>query len=107
MHKYLFILSSVFSGILLAEDINHNITIKTNPKDSKSMHIERRTFCATLSGNEAYRACQDWLKQQQKTLGSRVLTTFCSSAKNLHTLQEIDGCSNFVSQGEIKFLLND
>ena len=82
------------------------IVIETKDGNSgSSSHAEReksdsQVFCSKKSEEEAASKCKDWLVQQQKTLGDRLLTSFCSDGE----ISSAEGCL-YRARGEIKYVL--
>ncbi len=95
----------VFAPNVFSED--HNITVRTNPTEPEQVSVETKYFCSTVSALDAEKQCQAWLKEQKgnPNMSSRVLFSSCSKGKDLSG-QERHGCMSFLSEGEIKYLLN-
>lgn len=62
---------------------------------------ETRRFCSKNSGRNAQKECQKWLSQQSKTLGKRLLTSYCSQGQSN---KSINDCM-YKSVGELKYVL--
>lgn len=61
---------------------------------------DNKNFCSKVSEDDAQQKCQLWLAQQQKTLGARVLTSFCSEG----SISAEESCL-YRAKGEIKYVL--
>lgn len=91
------------SDAAMAEE---RIVIETSDGHSVgSSHGEReksdsQVFCSKKSEEEAAAKCKDWVAQQQKTLGDRLLTSFCSDGE----ISSAEGCL-YRARGEIKYVL--
>lgn len=61
---------------------------------------EVRIFCSKSSEREAQSLCEKWLAQQEKTLGNRLLTSYCSTGE-----MSANSACLYRSQGELKYVL--
>ncbi len=61
---------------------------------------EVKIFCSKSSEREALALCEKWLGQQEKRLGQRLLTSYCSSGE----LSSNPSCL-YKSSGELKYVL--
>ena len=63
--------------------------------------LEAKIFCSKTSEKEALQSCEKWLDQQSKTLGARLLTSYCSAGE----LQNNQASCLYRSNGELKYVL--
>ncbi len=63
--------------------------------------VELKVFCSKSSEKEAQNNCQKWLEAQSKTLGNRLLTSYCGEGE----LQTGNSACLYKSTGELKYLL--
>lgn len=92
-NKLVYLASLVFATGLAAR------TYKTETVD-EGQQTESKTFCSKTSEQDAQTTCEKWLDQQTKSLGERLLTSFCSQGE----ISTDVGCL-YRSQGEVKFVL--
>ena len=62
---------------------------------------EVKIFCSKNSEKEAVNSCQKWLDAQTKTLGTRLLTSYCGEGE----LQTGNSGCLYKSTGELKYVL--
>ncbi len=62
---------------------------------------EVKVFCSKNSEKEAVSACQKWLDAQVKTLGPRLLTSYCGEGE----LQTANSGCLYKATGELKYVL--
>ena len=62
---------------------------------------EIKIFCSKSSEKDAVSLCQQWLGVQQKSLGSRLLTSFCGQGE---IVSDNPGCL-YRATGELRYIL--
>lgn len=62
---------------------------------------EVKIFCSKNSEKEALATCEKWLEQQSKSLGQRLLTSYCSQGE---IASNPNGCL-YRTTGELKYVL--
>ena len=78
-------------------NINNNTNIPSREKE------DRKNFCGdTKEASE--KKCKSWLKEQKASLKGKMTTSYCSDARFLYGKEE-GGCSKYISNGEIKYLI--
>lgn len=75
-----------------------NVKTETVEEQEKS---EVKVFCSKTSEKEAMASCQKWLDAQSKTLGQRLLTSYCSEGE----LQSNNTGCLYKATGELKYVL--
>ncbi len=63
--------------------------------------LETKIFCSKTSEKEALSGCEKWLETQSKTLGPRLLTSYCSQGE---LVSNNAGCL-YRATGELKYVL--
>jgi hypothetical protein len=70
---------------------------ETVEEDQKT---ETKVFCSKASEKDAQQLCEKWLAQQSKSLGERLLTSYCSQGE----ISTETGCL-YRASGELRFVL--
>lgn len=83
---------------------NTNITIKHQGQARRETEVEH--FCGT-SKADCKKQCDDWLKQQKKSLGSSLKTSRCTAGKDLYGKENKEGCMNVECTGKITYVIKD
>jgi len=73
---------------------------KTPVVESEQERTLAKQFCSKVSEADAEKLCNDWLQSQKTSLGTRLLTTYCSPGE----LGDVNGCF-YRSMGEVKYIL--
>lgn len=63
---------------------------------------ETRRFCSKKSADEARKECERWMSHQSKSLGDRLLTSYCDQGE-LNT--DVQGSCMYRVIGEVKYVL--
>lgn len=63
---------------------------------------EIKSFCAKKSADDAKKQCLEWLAVQKKSLGNRLLTSYCSPGQMVS--DKAAGCL-YQAKGEVKYIL--
>lgn len=63
---------------------------------------DTKMFCSKVSEQAAAKECENWLAEQKKTLGDRLLTAYCSSSEI--SAEQASSCL-YRSVGDIKYVL--
>lgn len=105
MKKIMFIVSLITtamwnSAALFAEETLTIRTENSGVEEREQQKTDNKVFCSKKSEEDAQQKCQSWLDKQEKNLGDRVLTSFCSEGE----ISAADGCL-YRARGEIKYLL--
>jgi hypothetical protein len=66
-------------------------------------YTEKKSFCGK-DKKEANELCKEWLAEQKKSLGDKVLTSSCGQARHLMG-KEDEGCNSYLSHGDITYLI--
>ncbi len=90
----------VLSGLFWAAAAGAGTNVKTETVEEQEK-TEVKVFCAKGSEKEAVAACQKWLDAQSKTLGQRLLTSYCSEGE----LQSNNSGCLYKATGELKYVL--
>lgn len=90
----------VLSGFFWAAAAWAGTNVKTETVEEQEK-TEVKVFCAKGSEKEAVAACQKWLDAQSKTLGQRLLTSYCSEGE----LQSNNSGCLYKATGELKYVL--
>ena len=67
----------------------------------ESEKTEVKIFCSKTSEKDAVQMCTRWLEQQSKTLGQRLLTSYCSQGE----LNTGNAACLYQANGELKYVL--
>lgn len=92
-NKLILLVSFSLAGSLSAR------TYKTETVE-EGERTESKVFCSKISEKDAQSLCEKWLAQQSKTLGDRLLTSYCSGGE----ISSEVGCL-YRAAGELKFFL--
>jgi hypothetical protein len=83
------------SGLALAASSSKTEIVEEQEKS------ETKVFCSKVSEKAAVTDCEKWLGAQTKSLGSRLLTSYCSAGE----LSTNNSACLYKATGEIKYVL--
>lgn len=81
-------------------------TININDNVRPDEKTQTEEFCGT-SKADCKKQCQDWLKEQKKTLKSALRTSHCSGGIDLYGKENKEGCMNVACSGKITYVLKN
>jgi hypothetical protein len=90
----------VFGSFCWSAAVWAGATVKTETVEEQDKS-EVKIFCSKVSEKEAAAACQKWLEAQSKTLGQRLLTSYCSEGE----MQSNNSGCLYKATGELKYVL--
>ena len=94
------ILSVVLGSFAKAHADEPNSKAKILEMKTESEKVRKQTFCSKSSGEEAEKRCRSWLNEQKLQLGTRLLTSSCSSGE-----MTADSNCFYRSEGELSYIL--